>query len=427
MKCAFIFRRDLRLYDNAGLNRALEECEVVYPLFIIDHRQMLSNPYKSEFAVAFMVDSLVQLDQELRSLGARLNVFYGQPDEVVARLNVNAVYVNEDYTPFSRERDSRIAYACKSTGKEFRSFEDYLLTSKSVKPPLRFSAFYNRVKDLKVREPEGLVNGDLAEMSSLDVSVLKEFVKVRSPLFEGGRREGLKLLRREVDFSRRDYPAERNYTMLSPHIKFGTVSIREAYYGRGEKEFRRELYWRDYFTLIAYYYPHVFGHSFRPECEGISWENNWDYYYAWTKGTTGYPIVDAAMRALNETGFINSRLRMIAAFFLVKVLFVDWRWGEKYFATKLVDYDPAVNNGNWQWVASTGVDYTFRVFNPWLQQEKFDPQAKFIKEWVEELKDVPPSRIHKHYLNPVEGYPRPMVDWKERVELVRKAYEMCRQ
>lgn len=426
MKCAFIFRRDLRLYDDTGLNHALNECEEVIPIFIVDPRQMVSNPYKSEFASSFMVNSLIELDKELRERGSKLHVFYGEAEKVVSHLkNIDAIYVNEDYTPFSIQRDKKMKESAERNGMEFRSYEDYLLTSKTVFHHRNFTSFYNEVKKMKVREPE-TYEGKFGFRDSLGVDFLLSFKKVESPLFKGGRSEGLRLLNRNFNYSKRDFPAEDGSSRLSPHLKFGTISMREAYYNKSDNtEFIRELYWRDFYTLLAYYNPYVFGNCYRREFDYLDWENNVEYFNAWKEGRTGYPIVDAGMRALNVTGYINGRLRMITAFFLVKVLFIDWRWGERYFATKLIDYDPAVNNGNWQWVASTGVDYLFRVFNPWKQQEKFDPEAKFIKDWVEELRDYPPSVIHKLYERKVLGYPQPIVDWKERVEMVRgKFYEL---
>lgn len=423
MKCAFIFRRDLRLYDNTALNHALNECEEVTPIFIADPRQLISNPYKSEFAVSFMINSLVELDKELRVRRSKLHVYFGEAEKVVSHFKgIDAIYVNEDYTPFSISRDKKIKDYCESNGIEFKSYEDCLLTPKNLFHHRNFTSFYNEARKVKVREPE-TYEGKFGKQESLEVDFLLSFKKVESPLFKGGRREGLMLLDRKVDFRKRDYLSENGNSHLSPHLKFGTVSIREVYYKKiDDEEFIRQLYCRDFYTLLAYYNPHVFGNCYRREFDSIEWENNQEYFEAWKEGRTGYPIVDAGMRALNATGYINGRLRMITAFFLVKVLFIDWRLGERYFAIKLVDYDPAINNGNWQWVASTGVDYIFRVFNPWKQQEKFDPEAKFIKDWVEELRDYPPSVIHSLYKTKVPGYPKPIVDWKERVEMVRRRY-----
>ncbi|MEW9492140.1 MAG: deoxyribodipyrimidine photo-lyase [Candidatus Aramenus sulfurataquae] len=426
MLCAFVFRRDLRLDDNTGLISAMRECEQVAPIFVIDPRQVENNEYKSEKALTFMFNSLRELDQEIRDKGGKLFVFKGIAEEVIAKLldKVEAVYLNEDYTPFSKMRDLAIAEACKRKGKAFRSFEDYLLTPKAeFKGFSNFTSFYNHVKGLKVREP---VKNDYKNFFT---GKLMEEAELPEPQpagrFKGGRKEGLYLVERakHIDYSRRDYPAEGNVSYLSPHLKFGTVSPREVYYALRENlAFTRQLFWRDFYTLLAYYNERVFQEPFKAKFKDIKWENDRVLFELWKRGKTGYPIVDAGMRELNNTGYMHNRVRMISAFLLTKVFLVDWRWGEKYFAQKLVDYDPSVNNGNWQWVASTGVDYTFRVFDPWKQQKKFDPNAKYIKTWVEELRDYPPHVIHEAYSREIPGYPRPVVDWRERVEKARELY-----
>ncbi len=425
MICAFLFRRDLRLHDNTGLIKAMEECEQVAPVFIVDPRQVEDNEYKSERAIAFMFNSLRELKQEVEERGGRLYVFKGIAEEVVARLldKVDAVYLNEDYTPFSKRRDSAIAEACKRRGKPFKSYEDYLLTTKKeFKGFNSFTSFYNHVKGMKVREPVPNDYKNFFEGRLLDEV---EVPSGDAGRFKGGRKEGLQLLERakRIDYSRRDFPAEGNVSYLSPHLKFGTLSPREVYYAmRENQQFTRQLYWRDFYTLLAYYNERVFQEPFKPKFKGIKWENDVKLFELWKAGKTGYPIVDAGMRELNETGYMHNRVRMLAAFLLTKVFLIDWRWGEKYFAQKLVDYDPSVNNGNWQWVASTGVDYTFRVFDPWKQQRKFDPEAKYVKTWVEELRDYPVEVIHEAYLHDIPGYPKPVVDWREGVERARELY-----
>ncbi|AHC51514.1 deoxyribodipyrimidine photo-lyase [Sulfolobus acidocaldarius SUSAZ] len=425
MDCAVIFRRDLRLFDNTALVNAVYHCNKIYPIFIVDPRQMINNPYKSEFAATFLINSLVELDKEVNG---NLNVYYGYPENIVSKLDmVNAVFINEDYTPFAIQRDEKMKENALDKGIKFFSYPDVLLSAeeKKIKIGRSFTPFYTKVRELEVPKPQSVDKSINVERisNSLSTDFLLTFKKVESPLLKGGRPEGLMLLDREIDYSRKDYPAEKNYSMLSPHLKFGTVSPREVYHKKiSDQAFTRQLYWRDFYTLLAYQNPYVFGHSFKTEYDKIKWENSEQYFNAWKNGMTGYPIIDAGMRALNTTGFINGRVRMLVAFFLTKVLFVDWRLGERYFATKLVDYDPAVNNGNWQWVASTGTDYIFRVFDPWKQQEKYDPEAKFIKDYVKELRDYPPSVIHKVYLHKITGYPSPILNWRERVEMVKQTY-----
>jgi deoxyribodipyrimidine photo-lyase len=251
----------------------------------------------------------------------------------------------------------------------------------------------------------------------------------------GGRTEGLKRLRLIDGMTSykadRDIPALGATTMLSAHHKFGTISIRETYWRAAEAfgvscHLISELYWRDFFTHIAWHFPHVFKGAFRPEYNALEWNRSKKDFQRWCEGKTGFPIVDAGMRQMNETGYMHNRVRMIVASFLVKDLHINWQRGEKYFAQKLLDYDPAVNNGNWQWAASTGCDAQpyFRIFNPWLQQKKFDPDAEYIKRWVPELKNVSVKDIHQGYkpnLFSDVKYPEPMVDHAaERQETLKR-------
>ena len=249
--------------------------------------------------------------------------------------------------------------------------------------------------------------------------------------FHGGRRNGLTILKNIKEFKEyaqtRDIPAFPT-TGLSAHNKFGTLSIREVYYSikdvlGASHPLIKQLYWRDFYTQIADHFPHVFGHNFLKKYKKLAWRNNTEHFKRWCTGTTGFPIVDAGMRQLNATGWMHNRARMIVASFLTKDLLIDWRWGEFYFAKQLADYDPAVNNGNWQWAASTGCDAQpyFRIFNPWIQQKNFDPQCTYIKQWVPELFDIPPKVIHTLHKNTVsiKDYPRPIVDHAEQVAYVK--------
>ncbi len=218
---------------------------------------------------------------------------------------------------------------------------------------------------------------------------------------------------------------------LSAHLKFGTCSVREVYYAivqqlSPEHPLLRQLYWRDFFTHIAFHYPHVFGKAFHPQYDNLVWDNNRGHFQRWAEGTTGFPIVDAGMRELNATGFMHNRVRMIVASFLTKDLHISWRWGERYFAQHLVDYDPAVNNGNWQWAASTGCDAQpyFRIFNPWLQQQKFDPDCQYIYRWIPELNGIPATIIHKWYSKHVDApYPAPMLDHARESQIAKERYK----
>ncbi len=256
-------------------------------------------------------------------------------------------------------------------------------------------------------------------------SLYKEILPKRVLQAKGGRQEALKILKHLKEYrtyaTTRDFPSLDKTTHLSPHLKFNTCSCREIYYAMKENlsahsPLIRSLYWRDFFTSIAFYFPHVFGKPFHKKYESLSWSYDLKKFHLWCEGKTGFPIVDAGMRELKETGFMHNRVRMIAASFLVKDLHIDWLWGEKYFAKTLIDYDPAINNGNWQWVASTGCDAQpyFRIFNPWLQQKKFDPDCIYIKKWIPELEKLSSKEIHGWYLekNHTEStdYFEPMLD-----------------
>lgn len=432
----FIFRRDLRLNDNTGLIEALKKSMNVIPAFIIDSRQVEENSYKSQNALQFMSESLDDLDYQLKNKGGRLYYFYGHPDEIVARLiqqkKIEAVFVNHDYTPFSVQRDQALNMICSKKKVGFYQFHDALLLDpeKSLKkngePYTIFTPFYKKNSVVSVPLPHknmmknyfsGSLDGSIESQKKITCKPSNEY------FIHGGRQECLKILKNIDKYSSyaktKDLPHQPT-TFLSAHNKFGTCSIREVYHaihdGLGQQHgLLRQLYWRDFFTIIAFYFPRVFGHAFREKYDTISWSQNVQLFKKWCEGKTGFPIIDAGMRELNQTGFMHNRVRMIVASFLVKDLHLDWRWGEKYFAQKLVDYDPAVNNGNWQWAASTGCDAQpyFRIFNPWMQQKKFDLTCVYSKRWVPELRVLTPHEIHRlEKVRPAKliDYPEPIVD-----------------
>ncbi len=254
---------------------------------------------------------------------------------------------------------------------------------------------------------------------------------------QGGRRQALAIfdaLENLKEYqNRRDYPALASTSLLSAHLKFGTVSIREAFYAVQcalgvDHPLLRQFYWRDFFTHIAYHFPEVFGHAFVRKYDALPWRNDQARFYTWAEGRTGFPIVDAGMRELNQTGYMHNRVRMITASFLVKDLHISWRWGERYFAQHLVDYDPCVNNGNWQWAASTGCDAQpyFRIFNPWLQQQKFDADCEYIYRWIPELRPFPPEVIHRWDKKFAAcDYPKPIVDHRFESEKAKEMFRIC--
>jgi len=252
----------------------------------------------------------------------------------------------------------------------------------------------------------------------------------------GGTAQAKKIVRSIAHFKNytttRDIPA-LSTTNLSAYLKFGCISIRQIYHAIEQTLGKhhpliRQLYWRDFFTYLAYHSPFVFGHPYHKKYEKLPWSKNMSFFKAWCQGKTGFPIVDAGMRQLNTTGFMHNRVRMIVASFLVKDLHINWLWGEKYFAQQLIDYDPMINNGNWQWCASTGSDAQpyFRIFNPWIQQKKFDPQCIYIKRWIPELKDIEPKIIHNWFGShnvEIKQYPRPLIDHKIESALAKKMYK----
>lgn len=443
-KALFLFRRDLRLEDNTALLFALKQAEEVIPAFIFTPEQIEKNRYRSDRCLQFMIESLEDLQEELKAKGGKLYLFFDHPQKIVEeclhKLKVDLVAVNRDYTPYSIDRDQKIETVCKKNGIDFLSFHDALLHAPEDvlkadgKPYTIFTPYYRVASQIPVKKAESnqrsnYFKGPIGFAKS--ESIFSKILPKRAPQTPGGRKSALKLLKQDVSsyLANRDFPAKDKTTHLSAHLKFTTISPREVYSAfHRHALFLRSLYWRDFFTSIGYFFPHVFGKAFRPAFDGLSWENDKERFRRWCEGMTGFPIVDAGMRELNQTGFMHNRVRMIAASFLIKDLHIDWRLGEKYFAEHLIDYDPAVNNGNWQWVASTGCDAQpyFRIFNPWTQQEKFDPDAEYISRWIPELAFLPPEIIHKWHLqtkDPKSAYPSPMVDHAKEAKKALLSYK----
>lgn len=448
-----IFRRDLRLQDNSALIQALSMSDTVIPCFILDKRQLELNDYKSDHAVQFMLQSLQSLNQQLQAKQSRLFLFYGIAEEVIEQLlqheTINAVFINRDYTPFSRARDQRIETLCRKYHADFHCYADALLHEPEEvhkpngEPYTVYTHFFNKASTLHVNAPHKNTAQHYfsSSLTGEDTQHLDKLIKKysRPAAQKGGREEGLRLLRRAAsslqDYAHsRDIPAKQGTSHLSAHLKFGTVSIREVHtaivnYLGVHHTLIRELYWRDFFTHIGFHFPRVFGAAFHEKYASLKWTNDTTLFRAWCEGRTGFPIVDAGMRELNTTGYMHNRVRMITASFLVKDCHIDWRWGEKYFAQKLVDYDPAVNNGNWQWAASTGCDAQpyFRIFNPWLQQKKFDPECLYIKRWIPELAALLPTAIHDLASHPahMSNYPAPVLDHARESQIAKQQYRFA--
>jgi len=450
----YIFRRDLRLYDNNALNKACRESDTVIPSFFF-HKDLI-NPSSDKYRpnlIQFMLESLKELNNTLSKIGSELYLFYNEDfykgfEKLLKVNNIEAVFINEDITPYSRKRDERLGEICLKNKVDFYScFDLYLarpddvLTGEGL-PYKVFTSFFNKAKINNIREPIKTRPKNFCKSKvsgQKPISLLSKFLRSENEYLaqRGGRSNSVKILESIEDFKnyeeKRDFPSEPGTTKLSAHLKFGTVSVREFYWAVRNKlglnsQLITELFWRDFYAHLSYFFPYVFGHSFNKKYEKIKWKNNKRLFDAWCMGKTGFPIVDAGMRQLNKTGWMHNRVRMIVASFLTKDLHVDWRWGEKYFASKLVDYDPASNNGGWQWAASTGADSQpyFRIFNPWRQQEKFDHDALYIKRWLPELAELSPKEIHSlwkigNLLS--SNYPSPIVDHKMRAKQSKIIYQ----
>lgn len=459
-KSIFIFRRDLRLLDNLALIKACQQSKQVIPIFFFDPRQIGPHPFRSETGLQFLFNSLEELDLELRKLGSSLITLHGSAEDILSQaikeFKANAIYCSKDYTPFSTKRDSKLASVCKKENVAFFSLPNILLNepenirSKTGTPYTIYSYFTKTCSLFSVAEPSKVLPKNFgviiqpSPLPTLTIQQSKERYasreKISNPFVHGGRTEALKLLSRMSNFA--DYDEARNFpaisatTGLSAHNKFGTISIREFYHKITQTFSKshtlcRELYWRDFFTHIAYNFPHVFKGAFNVRYDNVAWEENDEFLEAWQAGLTGFPIVDAGMRELNATGFMHNRVRMIVASFLTKDLLIDWHHGERYFARKLLDYDPSVNNGNWQWAASTGCDAQpyFRIFNPWLQGEKFDKAAEYIKCWIPELSDLSSKQIHRLYDHEIKrpsSYPRPIVEHAEQKIKAQRLFEVIK-
>lgn len=463
----FIFTRDLRLDDNTTLMTALEESKTVIPIFIFNPAQINdSNKYKSNNCLQFMCECLDSLNEELIKKKSKLIYFYDDPVVVIKNLiennkNINSVYINIDYTPFAKKREESIREFCekhKPNPINFTCQEDYLLNNVDVvknsssAPYVKYTPFYTASKAIKVRNPvknehkNYYSNDSICTGSTGKCKFPNEFKKNIHNFYEknpnvivhGGKTQMLKILKNIKQFSK--YNAERDYmaldktTHLSAYLKFNVVSIRELYYFIKKtlppsSKLIVQLYWRDFYMYILHHNQHVIGNNMKTSLRYIKWENDKKLFDKWVQGKTGFPIVDAGMRQLNKTGYMHNRCRMIVANFLVKIMLIDWRWGEKYFATQLVDYDPANNNGGWQWSASTGTDSQpyFRYFNPFSQSAKYDNDCTYIKKWVPELANVDNKTIHdpdKLFNMTIPNYPKPIFTDDEVKKRIKKIMKM---
>lgn len=415
----FWFRRDLRLHDNAGLYHALRSGKPVVPVFIFDTNILGELEDKADRRVEFIHLALQEIQQELIKHGSTLDVRCGEPlaiyQQLASEYSIESVYTNHDYEPYATKRDAAIEQLLKLKGISFNTFKDQVILEKGEvlkddgKPYTVFTPYSRRWK--ATLTPFHLASYPTEKYFS---HFFKQATRQIIPLEKMGfKASGIsfppkswkaEIIKRYKE--QRDIPAIAGTSRLSVHLRFGTISIRELSREAGtlNESFLNELIWRDFYHMILWHFPRVVGHAFKPEYDRIKWRNNPQEFAAWCEGRTGYPIVDAGMRELNTTGFMHNRVRMIVASFLTKHLLIDWRWGEAYFAKKLLDFDLAANNGGWQWAAGSGCDAApyFRVFNPYLQTQKFDPDLKYIRKWVPEFEEL--------------TYPRPIVEH----ELARK-------
>ncbi|MFC6267910.1 cryptochrome/photolyase family protein [Frigoriflavimonas asaccharolytica] len=411
----FWFRRDLRLDDNHGFYQALKGKLPVLPIFIFDETILELLPNKKDARVEFIYNSLEEMNKILETDGHQIQYFLGKPEEIFEELNkkynLKCVFANEDYEPQAIARDVRIKELLEHHQSDFQLFKDQVIfhkdeVMKADGKPYTIYTPYSKIwlklfKESNLEEfpsiklLENLLPFFNKNMTLQDIG----FEETSIPFPEGN------VTKKQIQTydENRNLPAKDATTRLSLHLRFGTKSIRKIIKETKDlnEVFLKELIWREFFMQILYHFPKVVHNNFKSKYDGIEWKENAEDLKKWCEGKTGFPIVDAGMRELNTTGFMHNRVRMITASFLVKDLLIDWRVGEAYFAEKLLDYELSSNNGNWQWAAGTGCDSApyFRIFNPTSQQEKFDPDFKYIKKWVPEFG--------------TDLYPKPIVDHKE--------------
>ena len=421
----FWFRRDLRLEDNHGLFEALSEATTVLPIFIFD-KTILDELPKNDARVTFIHQSLEKINSQLKQSGQSLATFYGKPESILKQLvdenNVKAVYTNHDYEPYALKRDTEIHTFLKKQQIAFKTFKDQVIFEKAEvtkdngTPYVVYTPFSKKWKEKLKEYPiihyksENLLN-KLTDHSYPFLSLTKIGFQ-KSPLSVKECSLSEKIISNYKQT--RDFPALDQTSHASVHLRFGTISIRKlVQYASSFKEetFLNELIWREFFMQILWHFPHTVHKSFRPKYDAIKWKNDEQLFKKWCEGKTGYPLVDAGMRELNQTGYMHNRVRMVVASFLTKHLLIDWRWGETYFAQHLLDYEQSSNVGNWQWAAGSGVDAApyFRIFNPTEQAKKFDKELNYIKKWVPDLESF--------------SYPEPIVDHKTARELCLKTYK----
>ncbi len=425
----FWFRRDLRLLDNTGLSKALGQSSKVLPIFIFD-REILHQLPKRDARVSFIHQNLTRINAELKQeYNSSIAIYFGRPLEIFKKLttdfNLEAVYTNHDYEPYALQRDKRVKEFLDDKAIPFKTFKDQVIFERDeiVKadgsPYVVYTPYKNKWKEK--------FNSDLFLKQLEDNALPDNFIQNQELPFLSLSELGFEASSIKVpDYVISDdlianYEATRNFpaktpgtSRIGPHLRFGTVSIRKVLkkaIASKNEVFWNELIWREFFMQILWHFPHTVNNAFKPKYDRIRWRNNEEEFEKWKIGQTGYPLVDAGMRELNATGYMHNRVRMLVASFLCKHLLIDWRWGEAYFAEKLLDFELSSNVGNWQWAAGSGVDAApyFRIFNPTTQIEKFDKKHVYINQWIPELQEL--------------TSPTKMVDHKEARERCLKVYK----
>lgn len=447
------FRRDLRINDNTALSEAAKRAELVIPVFILEDA-FRTGPDVGAARLAFLLRSLDSLRQNLERLGYPLIIRRGRSEIELPRLcrelEAQAVFCNNRYEPYAQARDERVFNALNGIGVGFEIFKDAVIweerdiLTQAGNPFTVFTPYSRAWKAKPNAAPRSALKATakkfpeiISDEFPLDPAELGHPLK--QTILPAGERAAQETLRRFLSrdvlhyAEQRDFPALEGTSQLSAHFRCGTIGIRTVlaklksarqHASPTEKKscdaFLNELIWREFYLQVLANFPHVMKGAFRPEYDSLGWSDNREHFQAWYEGMTGYPIVDAAMRCLNATGWMHNRLRMIVAMFLTKDLLINWQWGERYFMQQLVDGDMAANNGGWQWSAGTGTDAApyFRIFNPVSQGKKFDPKGEFVKKWLPELKAFPPGSIHEPWSEPLLAkqakYPAPIVNHAEQ-------------
>ena len=419
------FRRDLRLHDNNALYHALQGDNPVLPIFIFDSNILDKLENKKDARVQFIYESLSNIQQQIRKFNSSVLIKIGNPVEcwknILIEYDVKAVYTNHDYEPYALQRDQEIESLLNSNNIPFITFKDQVIFEKSEvvkddgKPYTVYTPYSRKWRSRLNAEgipsyDSQLILKNLVPIS-IDFPTLEEIGFQKSDLLFPSDHCADDIIQKYAD--QRDIPGINGTSRLGIHLRFGTISIREMT-RKGQNlsdSWLNELCWREFYMMILWHFPHVTKGSFKPQYDSIEWRNNETEFQAWCDGKTGYPIVDAGMRELNTTGYMHNRVRMVVASFLTKHLLIDWRWGEAYFASKLLDFDLSANNGGWQWAAGSGCDAApyFRIFNPYEQTKKFDCDLKYIRKWVPEFQDF--------------SYPQPIVDHKMARERCLETYK----